>query len=260
MKVRCLLMGVAVLFVAGAFASSTYAGIDPETIVGIWLFDEGDGDVAMDSSGNGNDGNFMGNPEWVDGKFGGALEFDGASSYVDCGNTESLDIPTGDSVTMCAWVNSNVGSIATWQGIMAKRDADYSYGINLVTNLFQIYTTGGSGIAGFNYNLPEGEWAFICGIMSDDPTELYVNGELFGTTGSGGGVWSSATNLFRIGASFSNGEILNGIIDEVALFNAVLTADDINNIMTKGLGAATGLTAVEPSDKLATTWAGIKAL
>ena len=59
-----------------------------------------------------NDGRLTGDPKWVDGKFGDALEFDGASSYVDCGDGESLDIPTGGSVTMCAWVNSKIGSTA----------------------------------------------------------------------------------------------------------------------------------------------------
>jgi len=258
MKVKCLLICVAVLFIAGLLTTTSYAKIDPQTCVGMWLFDEGSGNVAKDSSGNENDGEFVENPKWVDGELGKALEFDGIGSYVDCGEDESLNIPTGGSVTMCAWVNSKVGSTAAWQGIMAKRDANYSYGINLVTGAFQICTSGGSGIAGFNYNLPADEWTFICGTMSNGPSELYVNGELFGTTGTGGGVLSSAANLFRIGASFSNGEIFNGTIDEVAIFDVVLTEDEINDIMNRGLGMATGITAVEPSGKLETTWADIK--
>jgi len=257
MKARFLLIGLVVLFAAGTLVSSTHAVIDPATIVGIWLFDEGEGDIAADSSGNGNDGTFTGEPEWVEGKFGKALAF-GGSSYVDCGHTDTLDLPTGGSVTMCAWVYPDVGSTAAWQGIMAKRDANYSYGINLVTANFQIYTSGGSGIAGFNYSLPVEEWVFICGTMSDDPAELYVDGELFGTSGAGGGVLSSAENLFRIGASFANGEIFNGTVDEVGVFNVVLTEEEIKDIMSKGIGLATGLTAVEPLDKLETTWAAIK--
>ena len=41
----------------------------------VQLFDEGKGNVATDSSGNENDGKLMGAPKWVDGKFGGGLEF-----------------------------------------------------------------------------------------------------------------------------------------------------------------------------------------
>jgi hypothetical protein len=257
MKVRCLLIVVAVMFVAGALASSTHAAIDPKTIVGIWLFDEGSGDIAKDSSGNKNDGTLLSKPKWVDGKFGKALEFDGSSNSVDCGDTASMAIPTGGSVTMCAWVNPKVGSVAAWQGIMAKRTGSYSYGINLVTGNFQIYTSGASGIAGFVYNLPKSEWVHIAGTMSKKPTELYVNGELFETKGGGGGVILAANGL-RIGASGTIGEVFNGIIDDVAIFNVALSAADIKTIATKGLGAATGLTAVESLDKLATTWGDMK--
>ena len=257
MKVRCFLIGMAILFTIGVLISSTYAAIDPENIVGIWLFDEGDGDVAMDSSGNGNDGTLLNNPEWVDGKLGMALEFDGSSTSVDCGDTESMNIPTGGEVTMCAWVYPTVGSTAAWQGIMAKRTGSYSYGINFITNQFQVYTSGASAIAIFNYNLPSDEWVHIAGVMSSDPTELYVNGELFGTWGGGGGVIEAANGL-RIGASGTIGEVFNGIIDDVGIFNVALSEAEIKDIYNKGVGMATGITAVEPSGKLAVTWAGIK--
>jgi len=257
MKVRFLLIGVVVLFVAGAFASSTHAAIDPKTIVGMWLFDEGDGDIAADSSENGNEGTLLSNPEWVDGKFGSALEFNGSNTSVDCGDTESMNIPTGGSVTMCAWVYPAVGSVAAWQGIMAKRTGSYSYGINLVTGNFQIYTSGASGIAGFAYDLPVEEWVHLAGTMSKDPTELYVNGELFKTSGGGGGVIEAANGL-RIGASGTIGEVFNGIIDDVGIFNVALSENDIKDIYNKGLGMATGIAAVESSGKLATTWAVIK--
>ena len=46
------------------------AKIDPKSAAGVWLFDEGSGKVAFDSSDNGYDGKLMGNPKWVDGKFG----------------------------------------------------------------------------------------------------------------------------------------------------------------------------------------------
>ena len=41
MKVRYLLIGVVVLYVAGVLTASSYAKIDPKTCVGAWLFDEG---------------------------------------------------------------------------------------------------------------------------------------------------------------------------------------------------------------------------
>lgn len=257
MKVKCFLFSMAVLFVVGILVSPTYAKIEPKNIVGMWLFDEGSGDVASDSSENGNDGTLLNKPKWVAGKFGRALEFNGSNTSVDCGDTKSMAIPTGGEVTMCAWVFPTVGSTAAWQGIMAKRTGSYSYGINLVTGNFQIYTSGGSAIAGFAYNLPVEEWVHIAGTMSKKPTELYVNGELFGTKGGGGGVIEAANGL-RIGASGTIGEVFNGIIDDVGIFNVVLSAADIKEIYSKGLGMASGIAPVESSGKLATTWANIK--
>ena len=56
------------LFAVGVlFVSTTSAEIDPDTIVGMWLFDEGKGNVATDDTGNGLDGEFEGKPKWVKG-------------------------------------------------------------------------------------------------------------------------------------------------------------------------------------------------
>ncbi|UCF17762.1 MAG: hypothetical protein JSW59_09915, partial [Phycisphaerales bacterium] len=81
----------------------TYAQVDPETVVGIWLFDDGGGDVAKDSSGNGNDGTLFG-PQWTnESQFGGALEFDGAGSYVEFATGQSMKTP---HLTIMAWFNT----------------------------------------------------------------------------------------------------------------------------------------------------------
>jgi hypothetical protein len=73
------------------FASLSSAKIDEASIIGMWLFNEGSGDVAEDFSGNGNDGTLMNDPEWVKGKFGTALSFDGVDDYVDTVlNTDEL--------------------------------------------------------------------------------------------------------------------------------------------------------------------------
>jgi hypothetical protein len=50
MKLRCSLIAVVAMFIAGVLTASSDAKIDPETIVGMWLFDEGDGDIAEDLS------------------------------------------------------------------------------------------------------------------------------------------------------------------------------------------------------------------
>ncbi len=70
----------------------------------IWLFDEGNGKVAKDISGNGNDGTLTG-AKWDTGKFKDALEFD-VGKFVDCGNGDSLNLEDSD-LTIGAWIKQN---------------------------------------------------------------------------------------------------------------------------------------------------------
>ena len=51
-------------------------------LVAWWKFDETNGTVAYDSSGNGNDGNLTNGPTWITGKIGGGLSFDGVDDRV----------------------------------------------------------------------------------------------------------------------------------------------------------------------------------
>ena len=75
------LMLASLIALSLVFASISTAEFDLETVVGMWLFDEGKGNTAADSSENGNDGKFENDPKWTkDGKFGSGLEFDGNES------------------------------------------------------------------------------------------------------------------------------------------------------------------------------------
>jgi len=62
------------------------------TLTGIpvsWVLEAGR-DLRHDCArllSNGNDGTLQGNPEWTTGKFKGALDFDGAGDYIDCGKS-----------------------------------------------------------------------------------------------------------------------------------------------------------------------------
>ena len=58
-------------------------------IVGWWKFDETNGTVAYDSSGNGYDGNLIGGSTWATGKIGGAISLDGTNDYVEVSSSRN---------------------------------------------------------------------------------------------------------------------------------------------------------------------------
>jgi len=78
-------------------------GVARADLVGHWKLDEGSGTVAADATGNGHDGTLNGDPQWVDGYFGGALDLDGQGDEVEV--PYSPDLNPEDSFSISAWAN-----------------------------------------------------------------------------------------------------------------------------------------------------------
>ncbi len=88
----------------GLLIGAVLTGAVKADLVAYWRLDEGSGTTANDSSGNGNDGTFNGDPQWVEGYYGGAIEFDGAGDFLDCGSDPSLDLTKW---TIAFWLKLN---------------------------------------------------------------------------------------------------------------------------------------------------------
>ncbi len=73
-----------------------------------------------------------------------------------------------------------------------------------------------------------------------------------------------SVNIANIGSVTSGMPVVfgggyRGSLDEVAIFNTVITQDEVKTIMNKGLAEILkGIIAVQPKDKLATAWGEIK--
>ena len=108
-----------IVFIAVCLSVGTpvYTAVDKDTIIGIWLFDEGISDGVKDASSNEQDGIVVGTPEVVDGKFGKALSF-GDQDKVEILHHDRFSTPT---FTLMAWVN--IEEIRTgYQMIVGKND------------------------------------------------------------------------------------------------------------------------------------------
>ena len=125
MKQRILL--VTILLTLGA--CFTHALAEPEESMILYVsFDTLNENQAVDHSKYGNNGDLKGDPDHVDGKHGKALQFDGASDWVEIPHHESLTVDK--NVTVMAWINierhSGPGNV-NWQGIVAKGNSPRSY-------------------------------------------------------------------------------------------------------------------------------------
>ncbi len=104
-----------IYLISFVFVLGLAAGIANADLVGYWKFDEGSGNTAYDLSNYTNDGTINGDPKWVAGKIGAALEFDGSDDYVDCGNDPSLNI--NDRITVALFTSFNVHVGLYWYAI-----------------------------------------------------------------------------------------------------------------------------------------------
>ena len=110
-------------------------------LVAAYNFDQGNGNVLADTSGNNNNGTITG-ASWVtNGKFGGALSFSGATnSYVTVPNAASLQLTS--SMTLEAWVDPTTLDRADqgWSAAIAK---EHRNSINDIS--YALYAANGYG-------------------------------------------------------------------------------------------------------------------
>ena len=256
------LKALIILTLAIGFQTS-YAAKDP-TLRGLWLFDENKGNVTADSSENGNDGE-LSNCEWVEGKFGSALNFNGTNSCITIPHSESLSIDN-DEISMTAWFTQDGSGAGTWHTIVCK--GPYIGGqINenwaIFTNSSEKYicTTltlkGGERWWTISSNGTvelDGEWHHFATTYNGNEVTYYLDGQLVITYPKNGDLLPNEEDM-TIGCRSNDGIQWGGMLDEISIFNRVLSAEEIKNIMNKGLVSSL---VVESAGKLATTWGELR--
>jgi len=230
-KVRTILTNPAAMGQDKTFTTDTYLRINPDSmgegLVGWWKLDETSGKDAEDSSGNGNDGrlNNMLGDEWTTGNVGGCLAFDGNNDYVDCGDDESLNLT--DQITLSAWVwhdafiTGQVERYVTVKSEIAviRKESDERLH-------FYVNTDGSLRHLWSGDVLMEGYWYHVAGTWDGITQRLYLDGVEIDNQTPGG----------VLGGTFSGVELcsptesLNGLLDDVRIYNRALSAGEIASL------------------------------
>jgi len=217
--------------------------------VGHWKLDETSGEIAQDSSGNGYDGILSADPAplWTtDPGRGNVLEFGPGLDYVDCGP----GVSAGQDLTVALWIKpANVElmrPISCFDGddysenpgwfLMLRHD-DWGEPPQVPPNAwFRMTGTEGewnSGDLWINECWAPDEWVHMAFTFDEDTDTLsgYINGQLAGVTvvPEGRGV-ASDTNPLIMGHG-GGVEQYEGLMDEVRIYDVVLTAAEIWNLV-----------------------------
>ena len=214
---------------------------------------EGKGDAIEDLSPQGNDAELVGKVDWVDGKFGEALEFAGA------GEVKAPYIELNEkSFTVTMWIKPALSG-GDQQCVFSQTQVNAAN-----TSLhYRIYNNGTvrMGFYGNDLDAPAAveadKWAHITFWLDvkGKSRQIYIDGKSVAEDAGKAGIeYLGTAGDTMVGSWGATGQKFNGAIDEVTVWDRALSEADIKQSMED-------LTAlpVDPADKLATTWASVKA-
>ena len=219
---------------------------------------EGSGATAADSSkaGNGFDGTLGGDAAWTSSKYKNgpyAVEFDGASDYIDLGNSTTL--APASAFTLSIWALADDFD-NVYQRMVSRYTsggaATYSYAlINDNGNgkvRFYVYPSSNTGsgiyVVTDSVVMTAGTWHHIVATYSGDNTRMriYVDGSLAATTLVNGPVPAAINRpvaKLALGMNLDGGGAYHrswdGALDEFSLWDVELTADQVSYIYGNGV-------------------------
>jgi hypothetical protein len=200
--------------------------------VGYWKFDEGSGNTASDSSGNGNDGTIYG-ASWTSGISSGALRFDGADDHVNVPNSASLAV-SGNQISVGLWMKPAVTLDATTPlTLLLDKGDEYGFQMDPTSSGGRIWffvwlaSAPWQGITTTTDRWEANTWYYLIGTYDGSYLRVYVNGVLENSRPLSGDLYRSGFPL-SIG-SYCLGTMcfFNGAIDEVKIHNYARTAEEI---------------------------------
>jgi len=235
-------------------------------LIGYWKFNESSGTTAEDSSGNGNDGTLIGDPQWVAGNLGsGALEFNG-DDYVEISPTS---FNTNTDFTWTAWIKTDSdGTIIAF----APASGDWAPGGKT------LFVRGGTlgvdigwvGAQSSPTAVDDGQWHHVALTAEfetsgdNETTTLYVDGQPDHVRSDWNITMDAETDMaVKIGFTndnFPDDPWFVGQIDDARIYDHALSADEIVESMievTQGPAGAPlpnfGATDV-PRDGVVLSW------
>ncbi|MBI2580281.1 hypothetical protein HYV85_00555 [Candidatus Woesearchaeota archaeon] len=198
------------------------------SLVGYWRFEEGSGNVSVDFSGYGNNGNISGIStgltNWTSaGKRGGGLYFNGSGSPGGS-DSSNLTIPgsvslnnISEAITMEAWVNPDryTGSGT----VMIKDGSSYLQMDTAGQVIAYFYGLTAPGYHNSGYIVPLNTWTHLAVVYNGSHVNIYRNGVENYTNASSGSITKTGLVL----ASDKS-----GVMDELKIWNRALSRQEIN--------------------------------
>jgi len=206
------------------------------TLEAHWTFDESSGQLALDSSGHGLNGEYHNEPKRVVGPMGSGVKFDQTADYIDFGYPTALRLTS--SVTISAWIKSTYfprddAAIVSnrFKGVGFQLDTTIDRGPRTIG--FKLANCRGTMMARYGTTpLALNTWYYVAGVYNAKAKtmDVYLNGELDNGFLLGpvmGTQKSSRKNVYVGRGSDSDRFGFAGEIDDVRIYSLPLTRSEI---------------------------------
>ena len=212
---------------------------------------EGVNNFSDDVSGYNNNGTCKGmNPgcNYTTGKYANGMGFDGSNDYVDAGSAASLD--NLGPLTFSAWIYPNSlagdeffviakpGDGGACEGCRQLQVGDF-FGNSDQLIFYSKRADSSVDIAqSVNNTITTGSWQYIVGTWDgSNAPKLYKNGAevSYASQAAGTGALNSDAGQNMTIGSRGAGNFFNGTIDEVRIYNRVLSANEIQQLYMSNL-------------------------
>ena len=203
---------------------------DP-SLIGWWKLDNEGAGTVSDYSGNGRDGTINGSPQFVPGLYGEALEFHGDPDYVTIEGYKGL--LGASAFTITAWIKTEGnGEIVGWGNNVATERVEFR------VSEYRLRVEHGSGNRQGDTVVSDNQWHHVALTVQENATisypdvTLYVDGEDDTRSGTSSNAFNIVSNFDLTIARQYNGSNrwLIGLIDDVRLYDRVLSADEIKTL------------------------------
>ena len=228
---------------------------------GIWSGNSENDTHVYDFSGNGNNGSVVNDTTWnSSGKFGGAYEFNGNDNFVQIPDDASLEGMS--AITVSTWIKPTL----TGEDYQRIVDKSTDYVLYVHTDgivCLELITTGTGGGSSDWYSNEFGHSAVVADVWThvlfvwDDITgeaNVYINGVSGVAQTRDGDVVSTSVYDLRIGDNPTGTRSFNGTIDEVAIYNRSLSAEEIRNMYYEDVVKFQTRTASTEAGVSSATW------
>jgi hypothetical protein len=251
-----VLLTFGVIIALGVLPSVTASALDEKTVLYMSFDEDPERGVVGDESGYGNDGSIIGQGiKWTgDGKFGGALEFDGASK-IEISHSDSLNLSKG--ITLSIWFKTDVAQKGRFLIYKAHSGGGrtYEWGIYLTgestsVSMYVVKPNDEVGYPSKAGDYKDEEWHFLAGTYDGKVVKCFIDGEVVSEDWAG----EIRTGEDPVVIGTWGTQFFTGVLDEARICNVALTEDQLKSDYENGYS----FLAVNSAGKLTTTWAEIK--